>query len=96
VVVGTTSVRAVESLPPGWDGLRDFTTDTNLFITPDTHTRFRFTDALMTNFHLPRSTLLALVAALPGVGLDNLKRWYATAIAEGYRFYSYGDAMLLL
>jgi len=58
--------------------------------------RGRFTDAMLTNFHLPRSTLLAMVAALPGVGIDRLKQWYRVAIEQGYRFYSYGDAMLIL
>ena len=57
---------------------------------------FRFTDALLTNFHMPRSTLLALVAALPGIGIERLKGWYRLALAEGYRFYSYGDAMLII
>ena len=50
----------------------------------------------MTNFHLPRSTLLALVAALPGVGIDRLMDWYRLAIEHEYRFYSFGDAMLIL
>lgn len=102
IPVGTTTVRALESLPdplPSPDaGL--FSTQTELFITPAGHTDsphpFRLTDALMTNFHLPRSTLLALVAALPGVGLDRLKTWYRLAIEHQYRFYSYGDAMLIL
>ncbi len=101
--VGTTSVRALESLP---DPLpiegESYATDTRLFIRPADEATgeggfdFRFTDALMTNFHLPRSTLLALVAAMPNVGLPRLKRWYQAAINERYRFYSYGDAMLLL
>ncbi len=94
IPVGTTSVRALESLPdPALDN--DYVTDTNLFITDESFP-FRFTDALMTNFHLPRSTLLALVAALPGVGIERLKTWYQGAIDNDYRFYSYGDAMLLL
>jgi S-adenosylmethionine:tRNA ribosyltransferase-isomerase len=94
IVVGTTTARALESLPPGWESRDELTAETSLLICPGF--TFRFTDALMTNFHLPRSSLMALVAALPGVGLENLKRWYAIAIAEGYRFYSYGDAMLLV
>ncbi len=101
IPVGTTSVRALESLaaelpPPG----RDWSTSTSLFITPrsdhDGAFPFRFTDALLTNFHLPRSTLLALVAALPGVGIERLLGWYRIAIDHEYRFYSYGDAMLLV
>ena len=109
IPVGTTTVRALESLPENWRELPGFTTDTRLFIVPSGPSEpgrpgpgssppfsFRFTDALMTNFHLPRSTLLALVAALPGVGIERLKKWYSIAIAEEYRFYSYGDAMLLV
>lgn len=99
--VGTTCVRSIESLsnplPSDPAGMRG---QTNLYIHPDLTAsgrfRFRFTDAMMTNFHLPRSSLLALVAALPHVGIDRLKNWYRIAIDEGYRFYSYGDAMLLL
>ena len=68
-----------------------FTGETKLFITPGYH--FRAVDLLLTNFHLPRSTLLMLVAAFSG--LDRIKRAYAHAIANGYRFYSYGDACLL-
>ncbi len=94
-VVGTTSVRAVESLPAGWEGMAEGYADwTRLLITPGFH--FRFTDCLMTNFHLPRSSLLALVAAMPGVGIERLMMWYKIAIDEGYRFYSYGDAMVLI
>ena len=95
LVVGTTSVRAVESLPENAlaEPRAACQGDTRLLITPGF--RFRYTDLLMTNFHLPRSSLLALVAALPGVGAERLRGWYAQAIAERYRFYSFGDAMLL-
>ena len=91
VVVGTTTVRALESLPPTLPAgpWRD---EASLLIQPG-HA-FRFVDALMTNFHLPRSTLLALVGAF--VGLDRLKALYALAQREGYRFYSYGDCMLIV
>lgn len=107
IPIGTTTVRALESLPTSLPTTGDFTTSTDLFIAPSENAMngstaessgfsFRYTDALMTNFHLPRSTLLAMVAALPGVGLTRLKQWYQLAIKEQYRFYSYGDAMLLL
>jgi S-adenosylmethionine:tRNA ribosyltransferase-isomerase len=96
VAVGTTAVRAMESLPEPLTQCADgYTGETELFIHPEADFEFRFTDALLTNFHLPRSTLLAMVATLPGVGLDRLKQWYALAIEQHYRFYSYGDAMLL-
>jgi len=96
VPVGTTTIRALESLPGNWDSLTtDFTTDTDLFIHPDAPDfgGFRFTDSAVTNFHLPRSTLLAMIATLPGVGITNLLTWYRAAVEHGYRFYSYGDAM---
>ena len=100
LAVGTTSVRSLESLPYPLGELGSFTADTELFITPqrvaDGRFTFRWTDRLLTNFHLPRSTLLAMVAALPGVGLPRLKGWYAQAIEQCYRFYSYGDAMLIV
>jgi len=103
IPVGTTSVRALESLPDPLPEQGDFATDTQLFIFPQSSGsdngngfRFRFTDALITNFHLPKSTLLALVAALPNVGIDRLLNWYQEAIEHNYRFYSYGDAMLIL
>ncbi len=91
VAVGTTTVRALESLPPDWKA-RDGThrAETQLLIQPGF--TFRNTDAILTNFHLPRSTLLALVGAFTGMEL--LKHAYATAVQERYRFYSYGDAML--
>ena len=94
IPVGTTTVRALESLPHELPQDSDYSTQTRLLITPGFS--FRFTDALLTNFHLPRSTLLAMVAALPDVGLDQLKDWYQTAITHDYRFYSYGDAMLIV
>jgi len=72
--------------------LQPFDGDTAIFITPGY--RFKAVDGLLTNFHLPRSTLFMLVSAL--MGLDVMKAAYGHAIAEGYRFYSYGDASLLL
>jgi S-adenosylmethionine:tRNA ribosyltransferase-isomerase len=92
IAVGTTSLRLIESAS-GEDGvIRPFEGDTRIFITPGY--RFRGIDGLLTNFHLPRSTLFMLVSAL--MGLDRMQAAYAHAIAEGYRFYSYGDASLLL
>jgi len=91
VAVGTTSLRLLESATDRSGKLAPFFDATNLFITPGY--RFRFVDGLVTNFHLPRSTLFMLVAAFSG--LDLMKRAYAHAIAERYRFYSYGDACLL-
>ena len=77
---------------PGEDGtIAPFDGDTSIFITPGY--RFKAVDILMTNFHLPRSTLFMLVSAF--AGLDTMKAAYAHAIATGYRFYSYGDASLL-
>jgi S-adenosylmethionine:tRNA ribosyltransferase-isomerase len=91
VAVGSTSLRLLESAC-GDDGLiRPFEGETALFITPGY--RFRAVDVMMTNFHLPRSTLFMLAAAFSG--LEVIKRAYAHAIAAGYRFYSYGDACLL-
>lgn len=92
IAVGTTSLRLIESAT-GEDGvIRPFEGDTAIFITPGY--RFRGIDGLMTNFHLPRSTLFMLVSAL--MGRERMQAAYAHAIAEGYRFYSYGDASLLL
>ncbi|MBV9842162.1 MAG: tRNA preQ1(34) S-adenosylmethionine ribosyltransferase-isomerase QueA [Sphingomonadaceae bacterium] len=92
IAVGTTSLRLIESAA-GEDGIvRPFEGETDIFITPGY--RFRAIDGLMTNFHLPRSTLFMLVAAL--MGLERMKAAYAHAIENGYRFYSYGDASLLL
>jgi S-adenosylmethionine:tRNA ribosyltransferase-isomerase len=91
ISVGTTSLRLVESAA-GEDGLvRPFADETSIFITPGY--RFRAIDALMTNFHLPKSTLFMLVCAFAGT--ETMKAAYAHAIAEGYRFYSYGDSSLL-
>ena len=91
VCVGTTSLRLIESAT-GEDGVvRPFAAETAIFITPGY--RFRATDGLMTNFHLPKSTLFMLVSAF--AGLETMRAAYAHAIADGYRFYSYGDASLL-
>lgn len=91
VAVGTTSLRILES-GTGEDGkLAPFSGSTRIFITPGY--RFRLVDRLLTNFHLPRSTLFMLVSAFSG--LDTMKSAYAHAIEQGYRFYSYGDACLL-
>jgi S-adenosylmethionine:tRNA ribosyltransferase-isomerase len=91
VAVGSTSLRLLESAT-GPDGrLAAFAGDTSLFITPGY--RFRAVDLLMTNFHLPRSTLFMLVSAFSG--LETMRAAYAHAVADGYRFYSYGDACLL-
>jgi len=92
IAVGTTSLRLLESAVDENGRIQPFEGDTAIFITPGY--RFRAIDGLMTNFHLPKSTLFMLVSAL--MGLDVMKAAYAHAIAEGYRFYSYGDASLLL
>jgi S-adenosylmethionine:tRNA ribosyltransferase-isomerase len=91
VAVGSTSLRLIETAADESGRLTQFDGETALFITPGY--RFRAVDVLMTNFHLPRSTLFMLVAAF--AGLDTMRRAYAHAIAAGYRFYSYGDACLL-
>ncbi len=91
VAVGTTSLRVLESAASELGEIRAFKDETAIFITPGY--RFKAADVLMTNFHLPRSTLFMLVSAF--AGLDTMKAAYAHAIASGYRFYSYGDASLL-
>jgi S-adenosylmethionine:tRNA ribosyltransferase-isomerase len=91
VAVGTTSLRLLESAATEDGTIEPFTGETAIFITPGY--RFRAVDILLTNFHLPRSTLFMLVSAFSG--LDTMKRAYAHAIDKGYRFYSYGDACLL-
>jgi S-adenosylmethionine:tRNA ribosyltransferase-isomerase len=90
VAVGTTSLRALESAAAG-GVLRAGAAETALFVTPGY--RFRIVDALITNFHLPKSTLLMLVSAFGGI--ENIRRAYAHAVARRYRFFSYGDAMLI-
>jgi len=91
ICVGTTSLRLIESAAAEDGTIRPFSGDTAIFITPGY--RFRAVDLLMTNFHLPRSTLFMLVSAF--CGLDVMKRAYAHAISANYRFYSYGDGSLL-
>jgi S-adenosylmethionine:tRNA ribosyltransferase-isomerase len=91
VAVGTTSLRLLESAATAGGTLQPFSGETSIFITPGY--KFRAVDILLTNFHLPRSTLFMLVSAF--CGLETMKRAYAHAIKSGYRFYSYGDACLL-
>ena len=91
VAVGTTSLRALESVASDDGDVPARSGETDLFITPGY--RFQVVDRLLTNFHLPRSTLLMLVSAF--AGYETIRAAYAHAIAERYRFFSYGDAMLL-
>jgi S-adenosylmethionine:tRNA ribosyltransferase-isomerase len=92
VATGTTSLRTLESAATENGKLHAMARETDIFITPGY--RFRAADLLLTNFHLPRSTLFMLVSAF--MGLDTMKAAYEEAIREHYRFYSYGDACLLL
>lgn len=92
IAVGTTSLRLLESAADESGAIQPFAGDTAIFITPGY--RFRAVDGLMTNFHLPRSTLFMLVSAL--MGRERMQAIYAHAIREHYRFYSYGDASLLI
>ena len=91
IAVGTTSLRALESAGNPDGSVRSGPAETSIFITPGY--RFKVVDRLITNFHLPKSTLLMLVSAF--AGYDNIRAAYAHAVAERYRFFSYGDAMLL-
>jgi S-adenosylmethionine:tRNA ribosyltransferase-isomerase len=91
VAVGSTALRLIESATGDDGAIHSFDGETALFITPGY--RFRAVNVMMTNFHLPRSTLFMLASAF--CGLEVMKRAYAHAIAAGYRFYSYGDACLL-
>jgi len=94
IAVGTTAARTLETLGRGWsdDEPRGMVAMSGIFITPGY--RWRLVDGMLTNFHLPKSTLLMMVSAMAGV--DTIRAAYATAIAEGYRFFSFGDAMLML
>ena len=89
--MGTTSLRLLATAARATGTLQAFVGDTNIFITPGY--RFNAVDVLMTNFHLPRSTLFMLVSAF--AGLETMRAAYAHAIRDGYRFYSYGDSSLL-
>lgn len=91
IAVGTTSLRLLETASRATGTLQPFIGDTDIFITPGF--RFRTVDILMTNFHLPKSTLFMLVSAF--AGLETMKAAYGHAISDGYRFYSYGDSSLL-
>jgi S-adenosylmethionine:tRNA ribosyltransferase-isomerase len=90
--VGTTSLRLLESAADVNGQIQPWSGPTDIFITPGY--RFRAIDGLMTNFHLPRSTLFMLVSSL--MGLERMRAAYEHAIRSGYRFYSYGDSSLLL
>jgi S-adenosylmethionine:tRNA ribosyltransferase-isomerase len=90
VAVGTTSVRSLETASAGGE-LKPFRGETDIFIYPGYE--FRSVDAMITNFHLPGSTLIMLVSAFAGTG--TIRDAYAAAIAESWRFFSYGDAMLI-
>ena len=92
VAVGTTVVRALETAARAEGWIHPYRGETDMFMTPGF--RFKVVDALLTNFHLPRTTLLMLVSALAGT--EFLRRAYTEAVRERYRFYSYGDAMLIL
>jgi len=92
IPVGTTALRLIESAAQADGRIAPWQGDTDIFITPGFH--FRIADALMTNFHLPKSTLMMLVSAL--MGTDRISQIYTHAIAQGYRFFSYGDSSLLL
>src|SRR5207302_10174361 len=92
VAVGTTTVRCLESAAAGPRDLRPGTASTSLYITPGF--RFRVVDALLTNFHMPRSSLLILVSAF--AGRETIMRAYDEALRTGYRFLSFGDAMLIV
>ena len=92
VAVGTTVVRALETAARVDGQIRPYRGETDLFMTPGFP--FKVVNALLTNFHLPRTTLLMLVSALAGT--ECLRQAYAEAVRERYRFYSYGDAMLIL
>lgn len=92
IPVGTTALRLIESAAPEAGRIAPFQGTTDIFIYPGYH--FRVTDGLMTNFHLPKSTLLMLVSAL--MGAEKIREIYGHAVRDGYRFFSYGDASLLI
>ena len=92
IAVGTTALRLLESAASGDGKVQEFAGDTDIFITPGF--TFNVADALMTNFHLPKSTLMMLVSALMGV--EGIRDIYSHAINHEYRFFSYGDASLLI
>jgi S-adenosylmethionine:tRNA ribosyltransferase-isomerase len=92
IAVGTTSVRTIETAASSEGGVVPGAGSSELFIYPGY--RFKITDGIITNFHLPKSTLLMLVSAF--AGRERVLSAYRTAVAEKYRFYSYGDAMLIL
>ncbi|MBU4224362.1 MAG: S-adenosylmethionine:tRNA ribosyltransferase-isomerase, partial [Chloroflexi bacterium] len=92
IAVGTTSVRTLESAAVGRDTISSYTGNTNLFVLPGY--KFKVVDCMITNFHLPRSTLIMLVSAF--AGRERILHAYEVARREKYRFYSFGDAMLIV
>jgi len=92
ICVGTTSVRSIETAATEEGEIKPYTGETNIFIYPGY--QFKIVDAMLTNFHLPKSSLLMLVSAF--AGFENIKKVYEHAVTEKYRFFSYGDAMLIL
>jgi S-adenosylmethionine:tRNA ribosyltransferase-isomerase len=92
IAVGTTSVRTLESAADGQNGILSYSGSTSIYILPGY--KFKIVDMMITNFHLPKSTLIMLVSAF--AGREKILETYQTAIQEGYRFYSFGDAMLIL
>ena len=92
IAVGTTSIRTLESVATKYGKMQECAGDTNIFIYPGY--TFKIVDGIITNFHLPESTLIMLVSAF--LGVENTLKMYETAVKEKYRFYSFGDATLLI
>ena len=92
IAVGTTSVRTLESAAHGRDEIEAFSGPTSIYILPGY--RYKVVDAMITNFHLPKSTLIMMVSAF--AGRETILQTYQVAIQAGYRFFSFGDAMLIL
>ena len=92
IAVGTTSIRTLESVATKYGEMKECSGDTNIFIYPGY--KFKIVDGIVTNFHLPESTLIMLVSAF--LGVENTLNMYNTAVKEQYRFFSFGDSMFIL